>query len=293
MCCYDDRHCQWLYSPDAVTLGSAVPETCQSSRVFYTLHKCSRCCGKPVTGDKSVTHTDDTPHHDTVTHSDDTPDDYVSGTFDSGDTPDDVSGLYSGGRQPSDIYVEEHLSLLQSRQCSRLMLESQQSLSDQWSLQRHIALVTSPSVPHAKLFSDVGCASNKSLHFYSIDAQNHWMFADRLSVNLTWPFVTTASVLFDKANEENHVMQQNLTIKNTMSFILNFETGRLGRQVQSHKFEFGKVCTAEGKTCVTELDAHSFVEATHQYDQVITTISLNPLNPDFPSLRFPSTWAHW
>ncbi|XP_012936183.2 thioredoxin domain-containing protein 11 isoform X2 [Aplysia californica] len=268
VCCHDDKVCSLLPTFQSTFANCSLPSDCQHVLLSYEWsHKCSICCRARADW---TSQNPSRGHHRLA-------DDGTKASFgfqESGFSHfSSHEGDPSSNRRPTDRYIRDHLERLPRRLCERLILEKQQSLVDHLTVQSGgFQLGTSGTFSGAKQFSEIGCSSNRSLSFYSIDSQNHWMFSDRLSVNISWPYQTSATVLFDKQNEEHYAMQENITISNAMSFILKFEKGQLERVRQSHSFP-QTYCSAEGgRACIKELDAHSFTRAVHREDMDVVVL---------------------
>lgn len=102
----------------------------------------------------------------------------------------------SPNRRLTDRYVRHQLERLPRRLCDRLSLEKQQGLKSVWTPE--LESEDADLEQKKQYFSHIGCQSNKSLNFYAVDSQNHWMFYDALGMK---PYITDdrpVAVLFDK-----------------------------------------------------------------------------------------------
>lgn len=102
-------------------------------------------------------------------------------------------------RRPTDRYVRHHLENLPRRLCDRLAVEKQQGLNSQWSLDSGFEMHDADFELKEQSFRHVGCTSNKSVNFYAVDSQSHWMFYDVLGMKHLASGGAPTAVLFDKA----------------------------------------------------------------------------------------------
>ncbi|XP_059165869.1 thioredoxin domain-containing protein 11-like isoform X2 [Physella acuta] len=162
-------------------------------------------------------------------------------------------------RYSNDGYVRQHLENIPRQLCDKLSMEKQQDLRDDWPEEEDAADLDQAVEELHRL----GCTSNKTLHFYAIDTKNRWMFSDALGINPEVSSNRTTVVLFDKEKEEHYIMNGLFSFSNTMSFISDFENGRLQRHKQSHSFQQSN-CDAPGVVCVKELDSDGFITSVRE-----------------------------
>ncbi|CAL1527392.1 unnamed protein product [Lymnaea stagnalis] len=174
-------------------------------------------------------------------------------------------------RHSNDRFVRDHLEHLPRRLCDRLLLEKQQGVK---SSSHDVDLEFSDSISledRTKQLTQVGCTSNKTLNFYTMDSKNRWMFSDALGIEPSAAINGPTAVLFDKENEEHYIMKENFTYSNTMSFIIDFEHGRLKRHLQSHSFRQNDYA-APGHVNVKELDSQTFLDVVKPYNKDIVVL---------------------
>ncbi|GFO18587.1 thioredoxin domain-containing protein 11-like [Plakobranchus ocellatus] len=160
-------------------------------------------------------------------------------------------------RRPTDRYVREHLEVLPKRLCNRLSLERMQGVAPSAPSSLRLDPFVGETVPSTSHFSLLGCRAERPLRFYSIDLLNHWMFSDVLGVESGKNRSGPAVVLVDKEREQHFVLKDNVTLLNAMSFILDFELGKLERHQNSHSFNM-KSSRDESSISVLELNTTSF-----------------------------------
>ncbi|KAL8569613.1 hypothetical protein ACOMHN_057180 [Nucella lapillus] len=169
-------------------------------------------------------------------------------------------------RRPTDRYVLDSLEKLPRKLCDRLSFQQSQSvfpsavISDVWR----------SNVPDD--FTGKGCQVNHTLTFISMDSQNHWMFAERLGLNVSEAHVSPVIVAFDKEKEEQHVLHQKFSKQTTAMFILNFTRGVLRRDMRSLEPAQQEPCGSSPALCVRELTTSTLNAALHEPQDLVLLV---------------------
>ncbi|XP_076458267.1 thioredoxin domain-containing protein 11-like [Babylonia areolata] len=171
-----------------------------------------------------------------------------------------------GQRRPTDRYVLDSLERLPRRLCERLAFQKSQGVFPS-------TVVT--DVGRSKLpeeFTGHGCRANRSLTFLSVDAQSHWMFAQRLGLNVSQAGLAPVIVLFDKEKEEQHILHDKFSRESTAMFILNFTRGALRQDLRSLPPARHAGCGSGPSLCVTELTTQTLHSALDQPQDLVLLV---------------------
>lgn len=98
----------------------------------------------------------------------------------------------SQGRRLTDRYVLEALEKLPRKLCDQMTFQKQQETFPTSVIQDF----SSSTLPEE--FLGLGCRSNRSLNFISLDSHNHWVFAESLGLDVSQAHVNPVVVAFDK-----------------------------------------------------------------------------------------------
>ena len=96
------------------------------------------------------------------------------------------------GRRPTDRYILDSLEKLPGKLCDKMAFQKSQGVFPRAIIQD----VGRSDMPAG--FTGKGCQENSTLRFIALDSQNHWMFAQRLGLDVSQAHVSPVVVVFDR-----------------------------------------------------------------------------------------------
>lgn len=89
-----------------------------------------------------------------------------------------------------------------------------------------------------ELITGLGCKSNKTFTFISMDSNNFHTFAERLGIDILEMENKTAAMIMDQENESTHLLDEPVSLNSLSRFLYTYHQGRLKRFLRTNSVQY-------------------------------------------------------
>ncbi len=117
---------------------------------------------------------------------------------------------------------------------------------------------------HLGTFTGLGCRTNRTVNFFAMRSEYFWVFAEQLGVANVSDFKNwgeKALVLLDMEAEQQHFLNEAVTISAIKHFLFNYTMSNLTRHLRSSRHASQpSLCGQTSSICVQEVVSSTFAE---------------------------------